>query len=161
MNALQALSALTNRQESEIKSFDTWAHVLLVRFTTGSPRFVSFKKFAALLAAEPKPLELVIPAGHKGQKPWMAAIKGTDKNYGLSREFLAGDIEWAGRKGAEKGTFTITKPGLYQAGTAGSSSDDYFIVEPVNGALEYRDISWQEAKDIAKGYDSVMELLGV
>lgn len=159
MNALQAIATLTNRQETEIASFDTWAHVLLVRFVKGSPRFISFKKFAALLAAAPKPLELVVPAGRRGAKPWVAAIKGTDKNYGLKRQFIDGDIEWNGRKGAKKGTFIITQPGLYQAGTAGNSSDDYFVVEVIGGSMEYRDISWQEAKDIAKSYDAVMDLL--
>lgn len=161
MNALQAIATLTNRQESEIASFDTWAHVLLVRFVTGSPRFVSFKKFAELLAAGPKPLELTIQAGRKGAKPWMAAIKGTDSKFGLKREFIAGAITWSGRKGAEFGEFTITQPGLYQSGVAGCPSDDYFVVESIGGSLEYREISWQEAKDLARNYDAAMELLAV
>jgi hypothetical protein len=161
MNALQAIATLTDRQESEIASFDTWAHILLVRFTTGSPRFVSFKKFAALLAAAPKPLELTIQAGRKGARPWVAMIQGLDSKFGLKRKFIDGAITWSPRNGAEFGEFSIATPGLYQSGTAGSSSDDYFLVKSIGGALEYRDISWQEAKDIARSYDAVMELLAV
>jgi hypothetical protein len=162
MNALQAIATLTSRQETEIKLIDTWDKVLLVQFVKGSGRFVSFKKFVALMTTAPtiKDLVLVIPAGRKGAKPWVAAIKGTDVKYGLKRVFVEGDITWNGRKGAEKGEFTITAPGTYQCGATGSTGfGDYFVVEVVGGALEYRDISWQEARDLARQYDATMDLL--
>jgi hypothetical protein len=159
MNAAQAIAVLANRPAETVNAVEYWASILFVKFTKGSSRFVSLKKFINLAASEPKALTLTVPAGRNGAKPWIAKITGCDARYALSRNFIDGDITWAGRKGAEKGDFVIVQPGLYQAGVAGQSSDDYFVVESINGSLEFRDISWQEAKDMARDFDSVMDLL--
>ena len=145
MNALQAIAQLTSRNESEIKSFDTWAAVILVRFTAGSPRFVSLKKFIAITTtAEIQPLEFSLSAGRDRRKPWVAKITGmSNDQYRFSREFVEPtNVEW-NKKGCVSADFSITEQGIYQDASSG-----YYRVTLDGNQLVWAEMSWMEVQDI-------------
>jgi hypothetical protein len=138
------LATLTNRQESEIRSYTMMYAVVNVHFTKGSSRFASLKKFVALSNAQPKPFAFTLTAGRDRRKPWVAKITGLSHDqYRFDREFVAPEsIEW-NKKGCESARFVLTEVGIYQDQDTG-----YYRVYVENGELTYSEMSWMEVQDI-------------
>jgi hypothetical protein len=135
------IAAVLNRPAAKIKTVETWAKVFFVKFTSGSPRFVSIAKVAALATAQPKPFTFTMDADRSRRKPWAARITGlSGDQYKLSREWLTpSDIAW-NRKGCESAAYTITEQGIYQDQDSG-----YYRVFVEGGELTYQLISQAEA----------------
>lgn len=73
--------------------------------------------------------------GYGGGKAWVARIIGTDRKFGLNREFLAGKSE-SSRSGATGSfTSTISQPGLYQVRDTGQrkNQDRYYLITEFEG----------------------------
>jgi hypothetical protein len=144
MNTTQALATLTNRQESEIRSYTMMYAVINVHFTKGSSRFVSLRKFRQLMAAQPKPFSFTLNAGRDRRKPWVAKITGLSHDqYRFTREFVEPEsIEW-NKKGCDSARFVLTEVGIYQDQDTG-----YYRVFVDGDALSFSEMSWMEVQDI-------------
>lgn len=138
MQVINAIAAILNVSENQIKSVTEWHKVYFVQFNVGRPTFVS-----KVAVKQLQPFTFTLDAGRRGAKPWVAQVTGLDGGvYGFERKFIEADsIEWAGKKGCKSATFSLTQEGIYQ-----DSETGYYRVYRAAGVLTYEEISYDEVR---------------
>lgn len=86
--------------------------------------------------------------GRDQSRPWVALITGIDAQYGLSRTFLRGQIDYSqANKIGSRGVYLYyaLKPGLYEVNerTSWTKVQRYFI-RVVDGYEKYEEVSREE-----------------